>query len=59
VVKAVILIVTLCQPGAVACETHRVELAGWNVVGCMMAGQQVVAKTFPEVNGREVRWRCE
>jgi hypothetical protein len=25
----------------------------------MMAWQQVVAKTFPEVNGREVRWRCE
>jgi hypothetical protein len=58
-VKTAILIVTLCQPGAVACETHRVELAGWNVVGCMMAGQQVVAQRFPEVNGRKAEWRCE
>jgi hypothetical protein len=56
---AVILIVTFCQVGG-PCEEHRVELEPRsNVVGCMMAGQQVVAQRFPEVNGREVRWRCE
>lgn len=57
--EAVVLVVTLCLPDGVACETHSLAMPGASPMACMISAQAEIARNFPPRGDLKVeRWRC-